>query len=232
MSLRRILVIEDEAKTGAAIELYLRHAGFRVALARSGADGLALARRDRPDLLILDLMLPGIDGLEICRALRAESAVPIIMLTARSTEEDKLRGLDLGADDYVTKPFSPRELVARVRAVLRRSAAALAALAADTPTEELVCGELRLDTARCEATLRGEPVALTPAELRLLAALMRAPGRVLTREQLLQRAFGESHEGLERTIDAHVKNLRRKIEEDRAHPRRLLTVFGHGYKLV
>ena len=220
---RRILIIEDDPKTGASIELYLRHDGFAAEVARSGTEGLEKARQESPDLIVLDLMLPGLNGIEVCKALRETSSVPIIMLTARSTEEDKLRGLDLGADDYVTKPFSPRELVARVRAVLRRF---------DPAEETLVAGDLVLDRDAREVRLRGEHVALTAAELRLLETFMRAPGRVFSRDELMQRAFGESYEGLDRTIDAHIKNLRRKIEEDRANPQRIVTVFGLGYKFT
>ena len=223
---RRILVVEDDRKTSAAIELYLRHAGYRSTLVHSGTEGLARARREPPDLVILDLMLPGLDGLSVCRALRAESPVPIILLTARTTEEDKLRGLALGADDYVTKPFSPRELVARVGAVLRRF------VAGEAPVEKIVAGDLVVDLGTREVAVAGRPVSLTPAELRLLAALMRSPGRVFSREELLRRAFGDDYDGLDRTVDVHVKNLRRKIEEDRSRPRRLLTVFGAGYKLA
>ncbi len=226
MESRRILVVEDDPKTSAAIEMYLRHAGYRTQLARSGPEGLARAREQTPDLLVLDLMLPGLDGIEVCRRLRAESTLPIIMLTARSTEDDRLRGLDLGADDYLSKPFSPRELVARVRAVLRRVAAA------EPAPERLGCGDLVLEVAAHQATVRGVPLSLTPTELRLLAAMMRSPGRVFTRDELLCRACGESYAGGDRTVDVHVKNLRRKIEEDSSHPRHLLTVFGVGYKLV
>jgi DNA-binding response OmpR family regulator len=220
---RRILVVEDDVKTAAAIDLYLRHAGFATEIARSGPDGLEKARAARPDLVILDLMLPGLGGIDVCRTLRAESAVPIVMLTARSTEDDTLLGLEAGADDYMSKPFSPRELVARVRAVLRRL----------EPAEEPIArGELVVDPAAREARVRGASVALTAAEYRLLEALARAPGRVLSRDELIRRAFGGAYEGLDRTIDAHIKNLRRKIEDDRANPRRIVTVFGLGYKLV
>src|SRR5689334_16954809 len=203
--------------------MYLRHGGFRAEVARTGTEGLERARAARPDLVILDLMLPGMGGLDVCRALRAESEVPIIMLTARSTEDDKLLGLELGADDYVTKPFSPRELVARVRVVLRRF---------EPADETLTCGELVLDPAAREVRLRGQPVALTAAELRLVEVFMRAPGRVLSRDELVQRAFGAAYDGLDRTIDVHIKNLRKKIEDDRANPQRIVTVFGLGYKLV
>ncbi|HEX3474648.1 MAG TPA: response regulator transcription factor [Kofleriaceae bacterium] len=226
---RRILIVEDDRKTAASIDMYLRHGGFRTDVARTGTEGLDRARDGKPDLVVLDLMLPGIGGLELCRTLRAESAVPIIMLTARSTEDDKLRGLELGADDYVTKPFSPRELVARIKAVLRRI---------EPAGERLCAGDLVLDLAACQVTVGGEPVALTAAELRLIEAFMRAPGRVFSRDELMERALGGSSDGADRpdrpdrTIDAHIKNLRKKIEPDRAHPRRIVTVFGLGYKLV
>jgi DNA-binding response OmpR family regulator len=217
---RRILIIEDDAKTAASIEMYLRHDGYAAEVARSGDDGLARAKREPPDLVVLDLMLPGLNGFEVCRALRAGSAVPIIMLTARSTEDDKLKGLELGADDYVTKPFSPRELVARVSAVLRRS---------DAPERRAARedGDLLLDPDSREVRLRGELVALTVAEFRILETLLRAPNRVFTRDELMH-----GDDALDRTVDVHIKNLRRKIEDDRARPTRIVTVFGVGYKYV
>ena len=220
---RCILIVEDEPKTAAAVDMYLRHGGFRTQLARSGGEALARARDDKPDLIILDLMLPGLDGLAVCKALRVRSAVPIIMLTARSTEDDKLAGLELGADDYVTKPFSPRELVARVRVVLRRL---------EPPDDKLVSGDLTLDPRSREVVVRGAPVALTAAEFRLVETLMRSPGRVFSRDELMTRVLGEASDGLDRTIDVHIKNVRKKIELDRAHPTRIVTVFGLGYKLV
>ena len=202
--------------------MYLRHGGFRTAIARTGTEALDKAR-EPPDLIVLDLMLPDVGGLELCKALRAGSNVPIIMLTARSTEDDKLLGLELGADDYITKPFSPRELVARVRAVLRRF---------EPVADTLVCGDLALDPETRELRVRGVPVALTAAELRILETLLRAPGRVFSRDELVQRAFGSSYDALDRTIDVHIKNLRKKVEDDRANPKRIVTVFGLGYKLV
>jgi DNA-binding response OmpR family regulator len=220
---RRILIVEDDAKTAASIDMYLRNDGFRTELARSGPEALQKARDTAPELVVLDLMLPGLGGLEVCKTLRGESAVPIIILTARSTEHDKLLGLELGADDYVTKPFSPRELVARVRVVLRRFEPAI---------DKLVSGDLVLDPATREVAVRGETVALTAAEFRLVETFMRAPGRVFSRDELMQRAFGASYEGLDRTIDVHIKNVRKKIEVDRANPKRIVTVFGLGYKLV
>ena len=219
----RILIVEDDAKTAASIDMYLRHDGFRTELARSGPEALQKARDTAPELVVLDLMLPGLGGLEVCKTLRGESAVPIIILTARSTEHDKLLGLELGADDYVTKPFSPRELVARVRVVLRRFEPAI---------DKLVSGDLVLDPATRELAVRGETVALTAAEVRLVETFMRAPGRVFSRDELMQRAFGTSYDGLDRTIDVHIKNVRKKIEVDRANPKRIVTVFGLGYKLV
>lgn len=220
-----ILIIEDDRKTSASIEMYVRHEGFAPVVAYSGDEGLERARASRPDLIILDLMLPGRNGLEVCRELRSAASVPIIMLTARSTEEDKLRGLDLGADDYVTKPFSPRELMARVRAVLRRAGTA------DDAPEKIERGDVVLDPASREVTVGGTAVTLTSAEFRILETLVRAPGRVFSRDDLMER-FGDSYDGVDRTIDVHIKNIRRKIEKDRAHPTRIVTVFGAGYKFV
>jgi DNA-binding response OmpR family regulator len=217
----RILVVDDERKIVESCRLYLEHAGFEVVSAYNGEQALAEARESRPDLIVLDLMLPRVDGLEVCRRLRAGSRVPILMLTARSTEEDKLTGLSLGADDYLTKPFSPRELVARVRAILRR------APPAGTP---LCFGALEIDPERHEVRQRGRPVALTPREFDLLLALARAPGRAFTRARLVEAAFGPGSEVLERTVDAHVMNLRRKIEDEPAEPRFVVTVTGVGYR--
>ena len=221
-----ILVTDDDRKTVATIRLYLEHAGFEVRAARSGLEALERVREKEPDLIILDLMLPQVGGLEVCRKLRADSDVPIIMLTARTTEEDKLAGLDLGADDYVTKPFSPRELVARVKAVLRRRASQVR----DSSPPELGFDDLVIDLKRHEVRVRGNRVALTPAEFKLLEVFAKAPGRVFTRQELVERAFGWDYEGMDRTIDAHVMNLRRKIERDRLQPSFILTVYGVGYK--
>ncbi|HMG54264.1 MAG TPA: response regulator transcription factor [Kofleriaceae bacterium] len=220
---RKILIVEDEPKTAASVEIYLRHGGFRTEVARSGPDGLARARDGKPDLMVLDVMLPGLGGLEVCKAVRAESTVPIILLTARSTENDKLLGFELGADDYVTKPFSPRELVARVRVVLRRF---------EPPDDKIVSGDVTLDPAAHEVLVRGAPIALTAAEFRLVETLMRAPGRVFSRDELMQRVCGASYDGFDRTIDVHIKNVRKKLEADRANPTRIVTVFGLGYKFV
>jgi DNA-binding response OmpR family regulator len=220
-----VLLVDDDEKTVATVRLYLEHAGFEVITAGDGAGALDLARREpAPDLVVLDLMLPGIDGLEVCRRLREESAIPLIMLTARSSEEDRLEGLDLGADDYVVKPFSPRELAARVRAVLRRAPGA-----SDGPAIRI--GALVIDPARHEVLVRGTKAALTPREFRLLEVLARAPGRAFTRSELVERAFGAASDALDRTIDAHVVNLRRKIEIDPSRPAIVETVFGVGYRL-
>jgi DNA-binding response OmpR family regulator len=220
---RRILIVEDEPKTAASVELYLRNGGFRTEVARTGPEGLSRVRDGNPDLLVLDVMLPGLSGLEVCRAVRAQSTVPIILLTARSTENDKLLGFELGADDYVTKPFSPRELVARVGVVLRRF---------EPPDETIVSGDVTLDPAAREVSVRGTAIALTAAEFRLVETLMRAPGRVFSRDELLRRVSGASYDGFDRTIDVHIKNVRKKLEVDRTHPKRIVTVFGLGYKFV
>ena len=221
----KILVAEDDRKIAETVRLYLERDGHEVTVAHDGREALRLARAVQPTLIVLDLMLPQLDGTEVCRILRRESDAYVLMLTARTTEEDKLRGLNLGADDYVTKPFSPRELAARVRAVLRRSRPERRGPA------ELRYKDFHLDLERHEARVRGEAVALTPAEFRLLEAFVRSPGRVLTREEIIERVLGHDFEGFERTVDAHVKNLRKKIERDRSRPSPIVTVFGLGYKL-
>ena len=221
-----ILVIDDEAKIVEICCDYLSAAGFAVLTAGDGPAGLTAARRERPDLIVLDLMLPGMDGLEVCRTLRRESNVPVIMLTARVEESDKLAGLALGADDYLTKPFSPRELVARVQTVLRR------ALGNPLPGELIQAGDLRLDRARYRAVLPDREVALTPTEFEILAALASQPGRIFSRAQLLQRVRGVAFESYERAIDSHIRNLRHKIESGEGDPRYILTVHGVGYKLA
>ena len=220
-----ILVAEDDPKTVELIQLYLQRDRYRVLIARDGRQAIDLARSGRPDLVVLDLMLPRVSGLDVCRVLRAETPIPIIMLTARAGEDDKLLGLDIGADDYIVKPFSPRELVARVRVVLRRTVQELA----EQP-EELQAGELRVDFGRHEVHVRGRPVSLTPKEFRLLGVLARSPGRVFTRAQLLDKVFGVTYEGGERTVDVHLMNLRRKIERRPERPDYLHTVYGIGYK--
>ena len=223
--MKTVLVVDDEPKIVQIARDYLEHAGFAVLTALDGAAALATARGAQPDLVVLDLGLPGIDGLDVCRALRKESNVPIIMLTARDQEADKLVGLELGADDYITKPFSPKELVARVRAVLRRTEQALAG-------ETLHAAGLELDLARMRVTRDGAIVEVTPTEFELLATLARQPGRIFTRGQLLDALHGVAFESYERAIDAHVKNLRRKLEPDPREPRYILTVYGVGYRLA
>jgi len=222
---KKILVVEDDHKTSELIQVCLRKDSYRVAAAYDGQEALEMARKIRPDLVILDLMLPRLDGLEVCQQLRAESRVPIIMLTGKSTEDDKLLGLDLGADDYVTKPFSFRELLARVRAVLRRVPEA-----EEEDLENAVFGDLTISFRRHEVTRGGEVVSLTPTEFKLLELFARNPGRAFTRLQLVDLVLGMDFEGFERTIDTHVMNLRRKIEDDVSRPRFVRTVFGVGYK--
>ena len=224
--MRTILVVDDEPKIVQLAQDYLEHAGFAVVTAHDGKAALAPARDKRPDLVILDLGLPELDGLDVARTLRAESNVPIVMLTGRSEESDKLVGLELGADDYVTKPFSPKELVARVRAVLRR-------LERPKLSSELIAvGDVRLDVPRMRVTRSDRAVELTPTEFELLATLAREPGRVFTRSQLLDAVHGVAFESYERAIDAHVKNIRRKLEDDPSSPRYLLTVYGVGYRFA
>jgi two-component system alkaline phosphatase synthesis response regulator PhoP len=225
MAGKRVLVVDDDAKTVELVKLYLKRDGYHVLTAYEGIEALRLAREGHPDLIVLDLMLPGIDGLEICRTLRSESDVPVIMLTAKTTDQDKLVGLDLGADDYVTKPFSPRELAARVRAVLRR-------LPGERGPAEVKHGELTVNFLKHEAFLEEKPLNLTTVEFKLLAALIKEPGRVFSRAQLIENALGHDFEGFDRTIDVHVLNLRRKLEPDPSHPEYIKTVYGAGYKLT
>ena len=224
---KKILIIEDEAKIMRTVRLYLEQAGYEVVWAADGTQGLATFRHEKPALAILDLNLPGdMDGLDICRAIRRDSNVPIIMLTARTEETDRLIGLELGADDYIAKPFSPREVVARVRAVLRRT---------EQPeiTPEIVeAADIRADLQRRSVIVAGVPVELTANEFDLLITMMRYPGRVYSRAQLLEATQGTSYEGYERTIDQHVKNLRQKIEPDTRDPRYILTVRSVGYKFT
>jgi DNA-binding response OmpR family regulator len=247
----RILVVEDDSKTAGLVRLYLEHAGYAVRVAPDGREALEKLQAETPDLVVLDVMLPKVDGLQVCREIRLTSDAAVILLTARSTEEDRLEGLDLGADDYVTKPFSPRELVARVRAVLRRRparaggdvrspraeararAGEVRSRAAEAErAERIVSGEIEMDLARRRVRARGHAVELTPREFDLLLALLRRPERVFTRDDLAAAAFGPDYEASGRTIDAHVKNLRAKIERDPAAPTRILTVFGVGYRLA
>jgi DNA-binding response OmpR family regulator len=221
-----ILVVDDEARIVKLVRDYLERAGFAVLSARDGETALLMARRERPDLIVLDLMLPGLDGLDVCRRLRQETAVPIIMLTARVEEADRIVGLELGADDYVTKPFSPRELVARVRAALRRASGQVG------PASVIHAGDLQLDTITMTATAGGQPVDLTPTEFQLLVALARQPGRIFSREQLLEAIHGVTFDGYDRSVDSHIKNLRRKIDLDACAPRHIETVYGVGYRLM
>ncbi|HYN97342.1 MAG TPA: response regulator transcription factor [Pilimelia sp.] len=221
----RILVAEDDRKQSELIRLYLEREGHSVQVAADGQTALERCRSNRPDLLILDVMMPAVDGLDVCRILRAESDMPIMLLTARSTENDILLGLDLGADDYVTKPYSPRQLAARVRVLLRRAGR----LAADP--EVVTVGDLVIDAARFEVRVRGEPVPLTPKEFGILRTLAAEPGRVFSRAQIIDRAFGFDRYIEERTVDAHVMNLRRKIEDDPAEPAYVQTVYGRGYRM-
>jgi two-component system alkaline phosphatase synthesis response regulator PhoP len=216
---RKILVIDDEPKIVEICRDYLKAAGYDVVTAMDGEKGLAAARRDKPDLVVLDLMLPGMDGLDVCRTLRRESDVPIIMLTARVEETDRLIGLELGADDYIAKPFSPRELVARVRTVLRR--------ASGDPASDVIRGEtVTLDRTRYQAELPDRAVSLTPTEFEIMATLMSQPGRIFSRSQLLNAVRGVAFESYERAIDSHIRNLRRKLEPGEY----IFTVHGVGYK--
>jgi DNA-binding response OmpR family regulator len=221
-----VLVVDDELKIARLIRDYLEQAGFVVATASDGKGAIASARQLKPDLIVLDLGLPNIDGLDVIRALRMGSNVPVVVVTARADEADRVAGLELGADDYVVKPFSPKELVARVRAVLRRSEAARLG------AEIIRTGDLTLDIPRREVRIDGKAIVLTATEFDLLHALARQPGRVFTRGQLLEAIHGVAFESYERAIDAHVKNIRRKLEPEPQRPRLLLTVHGVGYKLA
>jgi len=220
-----VLVVEDEPQIAEIARDYLEHAGFAVVTTGDGVDALALARERRPDLVVLDLGLRRLDGLDVARRLRRDGTTPIIILTARVEESDRLIGLEVGADDYVTKPFSPRELVARVRAVLRRAAPA-------AQQGVLQRGDLTIDQPRMRASRKGRPIELTATEFQLLAALARQPGRVFTRAQLLDAVRGSEIESYERAIDTHVKNIRRKLEADPHDPAYVLTVYGAGYKFA
>ncbi len=217
-----ILVVDDEPKVSRLARDYLEKHGFRVITAADGLSALQMARRERPELIILDLMLPGMDGREVCRTLRRESDVPIIMLTALSEESDQIVGLEIGADDYIVKPFSPRALVARVRAMLRRTQGQIAAPA------RIHVGGVEVDEAAHTVSLDSTPIHLTPNEFKLLVHLARRPGQTLTREQLMDEIYGVSPLGFDRSIDSHIKNLRRKLEKARLN---IITVYGVGYRL-
>ncbi len=223
----RILVIDDDREIIRLLKSYLEQSGFTVLTAQNGQTGLQLMRAEQPNLVLLDLMLPDQDGYDVTRQARAEArlkSIPIIMLTARIEDTDKIIGLELGADDYITKPFNPREVIARVRSVLRR--------AADTrpPERSIGSGMLLLNPAQHQLTLNGQPVDLTPTEFKLLQSLMENPGYAFTRSELVEKLFGYDHESLERTIDSHIKNIRRKIEPDPAEPTYIQTVYGIGYR--
>jgi DNA-binding response OmpR family regulator len=224
---KTVLVVDDEPQIVGIVRDYLEHAGFGVVTAADGAEALRAVRTGRPDLIVLDLGLPSLDGLDVLRSLRREGGLPVVVLTARGEETDKLVGLELGADDYLTKPFSPKELVARVRAVLRRAEAAVA-----QPELIRVGEDVLLDLPKMEARFGGRRVELTPTEFQLLSAMARQPGRVFTRAQLLDAVRGVAFESYERAIDAHIKNIRRKLEPNPREPRYLLTVYGLGYKFA
>jgi DNA-binding response OmpR family regulator len=220
-----VLVVEDELRIAGLVRDYLEHAGFEVVVANDGDAAVSSARGSKPDLIVLDLGLPRRDGLDVIRELRRTSNVPIVVLTARADEADRIVGLELGADDYVTKPFSPKELVARVRAVIRRATA--------TPRQEVLrVADVEIDLPRMRVTAGGRQVDLTPTEFQILAALASEPGRVFTRGQLLDAVHGVAIESYERAIDAHVKNIRRKLEPTPGSPRYILTVHGVGYRFA
>ncbi|MDH6711142.1 DNA-binding response OmpR family regulator [Kitasatospora sp. MAA19] len=227
-----VVVAEDDPKQADLIRLYLEREGHHVVVVHDGRAALEEARRGPAQLLVLDVMMPVLDGLDVCRVLRAESALPVLMLTARSAEEDLLLGLDLGADDYLTKPYSPRELVARVRALVRRGSPTAPPRDTAAPATALSVGPLTVDPLRHEVTAHGRPVSCTPAEFRLLEVLAAQPGRVFTRAQLLEHLHGIDRYITTRTVDTHVMNLRRKIEPHPRRPVSLLTVYGIGYKLA
>jgi two-component system alkaline phosphatase synthesis response regulator PhoP len=223
---KRILIVEDEPELVRVLRDYLEQAGYEVEAAHDGVAGLSLFRRRNPDLVLLDLNLPEMDGLDVAREMRRATEVPIIMVTARVEEADRLVGLELGADDYVTKPFSPREVVARVKAVLRRMSGP------SEPARRIRSGDVEIDLERHQVSVRGQRVELTPTEFDLLATLADQPGRVFTRLQLLEATQGHAYKGYERTVDAHVKNLRAKIEPNPKEPQYVETVFGVGYRFA
>ena len=224
---RKILVVDDDRRIAELVRLYLEKDGYRVLVAHDGLTAMEVARAKRPDLVLLDLMLPEMDGLDICRILQTESEVPVIMVTARITDEDKLAGLEFGADDYITKPFNPREVLARVRAVLRR-----VDREADQEPAEMCFGNLTIDTRCREVSVRGGSADLTPTEFRLLRVLASEPRRAFTRLELLDMVFGYDFAGFERTVDVHVHNLRAKIELNPKEPEYVKTVHGVGYKFI
>lgn len=229
---RKVLIIEDDRNIADLVALHLRDEGYEVGVQGNGHDGLAVALNELPELVIMELMLPGIDGLSICRRLRSEEHyIPIIILTAKSSEIDRVLGLEMGADDYLTKPFSTRELVARVKALLRRTEA-MGKCPCDPPTTTITCGDLLIDQERRRVTIADKPVELTAREFELLLFFARHPGRVYSRVQLLDQVWGYDHDGYEHTVNSHINRLRAKIEPDPARPRYLLTVRGVGYKFT
>lgn len=223
----KILVVDDDPNVVDLVRIYLERDGHEVLTASDGMAGLEKARDEQPDLVVLDLMLPRMDGMEVCRTLRGESSVPVVMLTAMVEEDVRLAGLDLGADDYMTKPFSPRELAARVRAVLRRTARDRD----DSGAGSLESGPFVVDLGQRAASVGGKPITLTPTEFRLLALLVREPGRIFSREQIIDRVFGYDFDGFDRTVDAHMSSLRRKIDTAPGTAKRIQTVYGSGYRL-
>ena len=229
IDMAKVLIVEDDPHTRELVRVYLDREGHDVLTAENGIDGLRVAREEAPDIILLDLMLPGMDGRDVCQSLRGESDVPIVMLTARVQEGDRLEGFDLGADDYITKPFSPREVVARIRAVLRRAAR-------DRQDEErqmgeLTIGEVRVDLRNRSVTSGEADVKTTPTEFRLLTLFAKEPGRVFTRDQIIERAFGYDYDGFDRTVDVHVSSLRRKLEATNGGKRIIHTVYGVGYRV-
>ena len=229
IDMAKVLIVEDDPHTRELVRVYLDREGHDVLTAENGIDGLRVAREEAPDIILLDLMLPGMDGRDVCQSLRGESDVPIVMLTARVQEGDRLGGFDLGADDYITKPFSPREVVARIRAVLRRAAR-------DRQDEErqmgeLTIGDVRVDLRNRSVTSGEADVKTTPTEFRLLTLFAKEPGRVFTRDQIIERAFGYDYDGFDRTVDVHVSSLRRKLEATNGGKRIIHTVYGVGYRV-
>jgi DNA-binding response OmpR family regulator len=221
---QKILIVDDELEIVKVVRAYLEQSGFRVITASDGSQALAVFRHEAPDLIVLDLNLPKLDGLDVCRTIRRESNVPVIMLTARVEETDRLIGLEIGADDYITKPFSPREVVARVRTVLRRSTPAV------EPSSLIAIGALSIDSLKHEVHLQDRLIDLTPSEFNILLAMASQPGRAFSRMELLDAAQGEAYEGYERSIDVHIKNLRQKLSDEPRDPMYILTVYGVGYK--
>ena len=226
--MKTILIVDDEPKIVRLVRDYLERAGYRVLSAGEGQAALAMARSEKPDLILLDLGLPGLDGLDVTRNLRKNSNVPVIMLTARDEESDKLIGLELGADDYITKPFSPKEMLARIRALFRR----IEALQEGEVTRVIQVGDIVLDVERMQVSVAGRSVEMTPTEFELLKTLAMQPGRIFTRAQLLDAIHGVAFDSYERAIDTHIENIRRKIEADSHQPRYILTVYGVGYRFA